>query len=351
MNLFENGIGRPSNELKKKRRNVCIGITMLILVAIVIAFLLSVNTFKNKQDLNSESKNAKINASKIYLTINNGNVNGKNQLSYRGNIRNNSGTTVYTKFTIYKDGKNIHTSKCYSHKNNKKNTYVTDNTIVPVGVNAKYDAKYAVYSDSKCKTQIKKIVSKKVDKKLNSKSSVFAAMAEGEVGNNGTKYKNFYGIDGDWCAMFVYWVAAHSPVGVSTTSDCSKGNNSGKCVYRARLEVKSAVVYSYAEWLATKGRFYHSKYYVKKYKTYKDGKSTYTPKRGDLIFFVRENEYSGNPKKCRGEPYHMGIVTGVKNGKVYTVEGNTGNNSHYYSKVGKYSYSLDDKKIMGYSKW
>lgn len=58
-----------------------------------------------------------------------------------------------------------------------------------------------------------------------------------------------------------------------------------------------------------------------------------TPKPGDQIFF-------GTP----GKEYHTGIVVKVADGKVYTVEGNSG------EKVSEHCYYLNDSSIAGYGR-
>jgi peptidoglycan hydrolase-like protein with peptidoglycan-binding domain len=57
------------------------------------------------------------------------------------------------------------------------------------------------------------------------------------------------------------------------------------------------------------------------------------PQAGDVIFF-------GRP----GDSTHVGIVERVENGKVYTVEGNTGN------RVARRSYDINSGKILGYGR-
>jgi peptidoglycan hydrolase-like protein with peptidoglycan-binding domain len=64
---------------------------------------------------------------------------------------------------------------------------------------------------------------------------------------------------------------------------------------------------------------------------YQERGSGYTPKPGDVIFF-------GTP----GDSTHVGIVERVENGRVYTVEGNTGN------RVARRDYALNEARIMGY---
>lgn len=58
-----------------------------------------------------------------------------------------------------------------------------------------------------------------------------------------------------------------------------------------------------------------------------------TPEVGDQIFFI-----------VGGDINHTGIVTGVDDKKVYTIEGNSGD------AVKAHSYSLDNKKIAGYGR-
>lgn len=76
---------------------------------------------------------------------------------------------------------------------------------------------------------------------------------------------------------------------------------------------------------------------------FKRNKRFYTsPVVGDVIFFT-------NGKRA----YHTGIVTGVKNSRVYTVEGNTSAGDGVVENGGGValkSYSLNNKKILGYGR-
>lgn len=60
----------------------------------------------------------------------------------------------------------------------------------------------------------------------------------------------------------------------------------------------------------------------------------YTPAMGDILFL----DWTGE-----GIPVHVGIVKGVVDGKLQTIEGNTSNG------VANKTYDLDDEHIMGYS--
>lgn len=175
-------------------------------------------------------------------------------------------------------------------------------------------------------------------------------IAEKELGKNHRTYTDFYGFANEWCAMFVYWVTAHTPVDGNAAS-CTSRNGSDNCVYKKYIGTKSAVVYDYAQWIANNKKFYHSEYYARKYNTYKSGNKVYEPQPGDLIFFAREYEYNGNPKNCPGEPYHIGIVREVKDGQVITIEGNTSGYSYDTTKVASNKFSLGDSLIMGYGHW
>ena len=85
-----------------------------------------------------------------------------------------------------------------------------------------------------------------------------------------------------------------------------------------------------------------------------DANSDYTPKPGDQIFFKIVNQR--HPEKSRDRIVnHVGIVTKVENGRVYTIEGNT-SNPDKRGEIGVFekSYPLDgskqnnSKRIVGY---
>lgn len=67
-------------------------------------------------------------------------------------------------------------------------------------------------------------------------------------------------------------------------------------------------------------------------------KGSYTPKVGDIIIF-------GTSPTWRT---HVGVVTAVSGGKVYTNEGNTGSDYCDLARVNRKSYSLNDSYILGY---
>ena len=108
-----------------------------------------------------------------------------------------------------------------------------------------------------------------------------------------------------WCAIFVTWCKAMAGIATSIIpnfASCDVGK----------------------QWFEKKGQ----------YKLAKAFGGTYTPVKGDIIFF--------SSKKTQADSTHVGIVTGVSGGKVNTIEGNTSN------KVARRSYALNNKTILGY---
>lgn len=126
----------------------------------------------------------------------------------------------------------------------------------------------------------------------------------------GYRYKNWYGMDANWCAMFV--------------SYCSN-----KCGFiDSGVMPKTASVAVMKQWYIDHGQF-------------KDKLSGYEPKAGDVIIF-------GNGMS------HVGIVTGYdsETKTVTTIEGNSGRSStspyHKGSHVKEHHYPLNYAKIAGY---
>ncbi len=140
----------------------------------------------------------------------------------------------------------------------------------------------------------------------------FDGMNQSGSGNY-VEYNYLYGkVDGDgdgtseygyaWCAAFVSWCIRQA--GISTDT------------------VKSYV--SCTNWVA----------WFKQNSTYKARSSGYIPSPGDIIFF--KSAYVTRTSN------HVGLVLYVKDGNVYTIEGNSS------EKVSLRSYSLSDGYIIGY---
>lgn len=126
----------------------------------------------------------------------------------------------------------------------------------------------------------------------------------------GYRYKNWYGMDANWCAMFVSYCA-------------------DKCGFIEKgIMPKTASVAASKQWYIN-NNLYH------------DAASGYVPKAGDIIIF-------GNGMS------HTGIVTGYnpETKKLTTIEGNSGRSSttpyHKGSNVKEHTYSITYSKIAGY---
>lgn len=126
----------------------------------------------------------------------------------------------------------------------------------------------------------------------------------------GYRFKNWYGMDANWCAMFVSYCA-------------------DKCGFIEKgIMPKTASVAASKQWYIN-NNLYH------------DAASGYVPKAGDIIIF-------GNGMS------HTGIVTGYnpETKKLTTIEGNSGRSSttpyHKGSHVKEHTYSITYSKIAGY---
>lgn len=117
-----------------------------------------------------------------------------------------------------------------------------------------------------------------------------------ESGTNITKYGSWYGMQDEWCAMFVAWCA--NQANISTT-----------------IIPKTASAPGMKNTFAQKGRFYLSQ---------SQGGST-APMAGDIFF----EGTSANGIK------HVGIITSVDSNNIYVVDGNCDNkvNSHAISRT------------------
>ena len=132
------------------------------------------------------------------------------------------------------------------------------------------------------------------------------AVALSQVGNvGGQPYWSWYGFDRrvDWCACFVSWCA-------------------DQCGYiEAGVIPKFAGCIQGSNWFKSRGQW-------------QDG--SYTPSPGDIIFFDWEGD---------SLPDHVGIVERVEDGRVYTVEGNSGDMCR------QNSYPVGSAVIYGYGLW
>lgn len=128
-------------------------------------------------------------------------------------------------------------------------------------------------------------------------------VAESQIGQQGgAPYWQWYGYGYrvEWCAIFVSWCA--NQIGVLD-----------------KAIPKFAWVDAGRDWFVARNQ-YHPR-------------GSYTPKRGDVIFF---DWGSG------GSLDHVGLVESVSGGQVNTIEGNSGD------QVARRSYSLSSSYIIGY---
>ena len=124
-----------------------------------------------------------------------------------------------------------------------------------------------------------------------------------QIGNSGGQpYWSWYGFGSrvEWCACLVSWCA-------------------NECGYiDAGIIPKFASCDVGMEWFKDHNRWQTN---------------TYTPREGDIIFFDWDSDGYAN---------HVGIVDKVENGKVHTIEGNSGDACK------RLQYNSDDFRILGY---
>lgn len=161
-------------------------------------------------------------------------------------------------------------------------------------------------------------------------------IANAEIGyTEGTNKDNKFGKslninNTNWCTLFVTWVAKKT-----TVEDTNLYNDVIKS-FSGFATVRNTILYFNNQ---DNLNFYYSKHYG----------GNYTPKAGDYIFFDWESSWNKkiSDESIKGISDHEGIVVEVKNGIVYTIEGNSGNPKG----VRKKSYKLNSSYIMGYGSW
>ena len=135
------------------------------------------------------------------------------------------------------------------------------------------------------------------------------AVAQSQLGNvGGEPYWRWYGFDYhvEWCACFVSWCA-------------------NECGYiDLGVIPKFAACPTGAQWFKDRGRW---------------ADNSATPVPGMIIFFDWDEEEDGGQN---GLANHVGIVTKVENGYVYTIEGNSGDS------CAQRRYPVGYYEILGY---
>lgn len=131
---------------------------------------------------------------------------------------------------------------------------------------------------------------------------------------NYTKYGKWYGLNpAYWCAMFICWIF-YTAYGDNAAKQLLGGKFSASCE-----ELRQ--------------NFISKKQYF-----------TSNPRIGDIIFFKGSRHAGAN---------HIGLVTNISDGRVYTVEGNTSGGSTVIDNgggVAKKSYYISYNRILGYGR-
>ena len=135
-------------------------------------------------------------------------------------------------------------------------------------------------------------------------------VAKSQLGNDGGQpYWSWMGFNSrvEWCACFVSWCA-------------------NECGYiSVGVIPKFAACRNAVVWFQERG-------------LWKD--ASYTPKKGDLIFFDWDNK-SGSGSQD-GIADHVGIVEKAADNKIYTIEGNSGD------KCAQRSYDIGYYELLGF---
>lgn len=207
--------------------------------------------------------------------------------------------TVTERATYYVDGQNVqksiaHEMRVFMHDDGRLEI-ASDGYSVPL-----YAFSSASYVNSE---EIS------VNASTAGSSSCIITVAKGEVGYtdpgiNQTKYNDYFGFSGAWCAMFVSW-----------------------CANRANV---STVTIPHASTCAALRTFYLNS--GKYYSSSSQGGS-YTPKIGDLFF-----QYNN-----ASTPGHVGFVSSVSSSSITVIDGNCEN------KVNQHTISLTDTSLVAFA--
>lgn len=139
----------------------------------------------------------------------------------------------------------------------------------------------------------------------------FISIAREQVGNSFSQYCHWYGLEDEWCAIFVSWCEEEAGLGEKAFIHAAGAGSIPRASCRAGL-----------------GKFVLS---------------TKGIQPGDLILFRYGGAYSDLYHSD-----HIGIVTGVTNREIYTVEGNTCGAAYWSTRVSSKVYSKTASTIHGY---
>lgn len=157
-------------------------------------------------------------------------------------------------------------------------------------------------------------------------------MAKPEIGRVNSVY--FNGYTGQWCHRFADWLAMHAGTPkklIPNTSNCGKG-----IVWFVNDAESGGFYFKNAEHKARMISNYSTIRHLPKELT--EEEVAYIPVPGDYIYFRWRNAAKDVNVS------HVGIVSGVSEDKLTTVEGNAG------GAVANRSYALNDDRIVGYGK-
>lgn len=157
-------------------------------------------------------------------------------------------------------------------------------------------------------------------------------MVGAEIGRVNAVY--FNGYTGQWCHRFADWLAMHAGTPknlIPNTSNCGKG-----IVWFVNDAESGGFYFKNAEHKARMISNYSAIRHLPKELT--EEEEAYTPSPGDYIYFRWRNAAKDVNVS------HVGIVSGVSEDKLTTVEGNAG------GAVANRSYALNDDRIVGYGK-
>lgn len=157
-------------------------------------------------------------------------------------------------------------------------------------------------------------------------------MVKPEIGRVNSVY--FNGYTGQWCHRFADWLAMHAGTPknlIPNTSNCGKG-----IVWFVNDTESGGFYFKNAEHKARMISNYSAIRHLPKELT--EEEEAYTPSPGDYIYFRWRNAAKDVNVS------HVGIVSGVSEDKLTTVEGNAG------GAVANRSYALNDDRIVGYGK-
>ena len=179
-------------------------------------------------------------------------------------------------------------------------------------------------------------------------ADAFVSVATGEKSDSsasgGQKYREFalpgYGTHYHWCAAFVSWVIYNTEADGKKLSDI--------------INFKSTWVYQFMNdfYNASKDnptsikKFYYNDN-CSKLKGKNNLTSTYRPKKGDLIFFDWNNNFTTMPTDS-DHVSHIGIVTSLDGDVIHTIEGNTGESP---GKISEKIYNINSCDVIGFGSW